>query len=60
LQNYVQENVSLSEYKTVTIIIPAYNEEKRTKPVLNEICIYVESNNMPWTVIVSIDGNDGT
>ena len=47
-------------YRRFTLIIPAYNEEKRIKPVLNEICAYIESNNYPWNVIISIDGNDGT
>lgn len=60
LQTIVQDQISLNEYRTLTIVIPAYNEEKRIKPVLNEICTYVTSNNMPWNVIVSIDGNDGT
>ena len=46
--------------KTFSIIIPAYNEEKRLKPVLTELCTFIETNNFPWNVIVSIDGNDGT
>ena len=46
--------------KKFTIIIPAYNEEKRIKPVIDEICTYISSNNIPWNIVVSIDGNDGT
>ena len=46
--------------KKFSIIIPAYNEEKRIKPVLEEICSYIQINNLPWNIIVSIDGNDGT
>ena len=43
-----------------SIIIPAYNEEKRISPVLNDICRFISENNLPWEVIVSIDGSDGT
>ena len=46
--------------KKFSIIIPAYNEEKRIKPVLEEICSYIKAKNLPWNIIVSIDGNDGT
>ena len=60
MQSYVQENVILNQNKRVSIIIPAYNEEKRIKPVLQEICGYIETKGLPWNVIVSIDGNDGT
>ena len=42
------------------IIIPAYNEEKRIAPVLIEVANFIESENLPWKVIVSIDGNDRT
>ncbi|MCL4341326.1 MAG: glycosyltransferase, partial [Candidatus Thermoplasmatota archaeon] len=42
------------------IIIPAYNEEKRISPVLNDICRFVSENKLPWDVIVAIDGNDTT
>ena len=44
----------------MSIVIPAYNEEKRIQPVLEEICIYIRSNDLPWNVIISIDGNDST
>ena len=58
--SYSSENLSFNIESTFTIIIPAYNEEKRIKPVLEEICTYIGSNNLPWNVIVSIDGDDGT
>ena len=58
--SYSLENPGFNMESTFTIIIPAYNEEKRIKPVLEEICTYVGSNNLPWNVIVSIDGDDGT
>ncbi|MCW6169358.1 MAG: glycosyltransferase [Thermoplasmatales archaeon] len=51
---------SFEKDSTFTVVIPAYNEENRIKPVLQEICAYISSNNLPWDVIVSIDGNDGT
>ena len=46
--------------KTFTIIMPAYNEIKRIPPVLNDVCSFIYENDLPWEVIVSIDGNDGT
>ena len=58
--SYPLENPGFDAESTFTIIIPAYNEEKRIKPVLEEICTYIGSNNLPWNVIVSIDGDDGT
>ena len=44
----------------ISIIIPAYNERERIKPVLKEVCNYISLNSLPWNVIVSLDGNDGT
>jgi glycosyltransferase involved in cell wall biosynthesis len=46
--------------KRFTIIIPAYNEEARISPVLNDICRFISENQLPWDVIVAIDGNDST
>ena len=50
----------ISKTKRFSIIIPAYNEEKRIEPSLREVCDYIESNSLPWYIVVSIDGNDGT
>lgn len=47
-------------YKKFEIIIPAYNEEARIKSVLNDVVKFISAYNLPWQVIVSIDGNDGT
>jgi len=44
----------------ITIIIPAYNEEKRIGRVIQEISEFITIKNPNWNVIVSIDGNDGT
>jgi glycosyltransferase involved in cell wall biosynthesis len=46
--------------KRFSIIIPAYNEEKRISPVLNDICHFIWENGLPWDIIVAIDGNDNT
>lgn len=46
--------------KRFAIIIPAYNEVDRIEPTLNDICHFISENKLPWDVIVSIDGNDGT
>ena len=47
-------------FKKFSIIIPAYNEEKRIVSTLNEICSFISKNTIPWDVTVSIDGNDNT
>jgi glycosyltransferase involved in cell wall biosynthesis len=46
--------------KRFSIVIPAYNEEARISPVLNDICHFISENQLPWDVIVAIDGNDST
>lgn len=60
LLNYPQNLQESNIQKSISIIIPAYNEESRIKPVLDEICNYIDSKRLPWNIIVSIDGNDGT
>ncbi len=47
-------------YKKIDLIIPAYNEEKRIPPVLNEIVSFISSNGLNWKIIVPVDGSDGT
>ena len=49
-----------TDSKKFSIIIPAYNEEKRIKPVLEDIVDYITQNNLDWDIILAIDGNDGT
>lgn len=46
--------------KKFSIIIPAYNEEKRIKPVLEDLSNYISLNQLPWEIIVAVDGDDGT
>ena len=46
--------------KTFSIIIPAYNEEKRIGPVLENISSFISVNRLPWEVVIAVDGNDGT
>jgi len=65
MQPLPQEYTLSPKYTTtnipsVTIIIPAYNEEKRIGRVLREISEFITINGLNWTVILSIDGNDGT
>ena len=47
-------------FKKFSIIIPAYNEEKRIVSVLSQLCNLISENKFPWEIIISIDGNDGT
>ncbi|MGC8981314.1 MAG: glycosyltransferase, partial [Thermoplasmata archaeon] len=54
------DNLNNCYQKEISIIIPAYNEEKRISKVLDEISNYIHSNNLNWEIIVSIDGNDKT
>ena len=58
----VSSNQDIPKYSSgkISIIVPAYNEENRIKPVLNELASFIDENSLSWDVIVSIDGNDGT
>jgi glycosyltransferase involved in cell wall biosynthesis len=53
-----QNNTLLLE--PCSIVIPAYNEEKRIVSVLNETCEFISNNKLPWEVIIAVDGNDNT
>ncbi|MEM0135237.1 MAG: glycosyltransferase [Thermoplasmatales archaeon] len=55
-----EELVKPSMALTFSLIIPAYNEEKRIRPLLEEISNYISINKLPWEVIIAVDGNDGT
>ena len=55
-----QPQYNVTNIPSVTIIIPAYNEEKRIGRVLKEISEFITINNPNWNVIVSIDGDDRT
>ena len=55
-----EEQVNPLLMRTFSIIIPAYNEEKRIGPVLEEISSFISLNKLPWEVMVAVDGNDGT
>ena len=43
-----------------TFVIPAFNEELRITPVLEDLAAYISSNSLPWDAIVSVDGDDRT
>ena len=65
MQPLPQEYTLSPKYTTtnipsVTVIIPAYNEEKRIGRVLQEICEFIVINHLDWNLIISLDGNDGT
>ena len=46
--------------KGISIIIPAYNEKNRIKYTLDKYIPVIESFNLPYEIIVVIDGQDGT
>lgn len=60
LQKYISETVQSNAPAAVSIVIPAYNEEKRIIPVLEEIRNIIIKGNLNWEVIVAVDGNDKT
>ncbi|MEM3873259.1 MAG: glycosyltransferase, partial [Nitrososphaeria archaeon] len=45
---------------STTVIIPAYNEEKRINGLLKELTDFISVNQIEWNIIVSIDGSDHT
>jgi glycosyltransferase involved in cell wall biosynthesis len=61
MQQIIQEEELLKILQnTLTIIIPAYNEEEVIGKTLDEISTFILRNNLSWSVIVSVDGNDST
>jgi len=55
----MSEKINLNS-KSISVIIPAYNEENRIGYLLDELIDYINSNSLNWEIIVSIDGNDRT
>ncbi len=58
-ESNIKENFKILD-REFCIVIPAYNEESRIGPVLQDVSDFISRNRLPWHVIVSIDGNDGT
>ena len=44
----------------LTLLIPAYNEKDAIKVVLDQYCRYISDFALPWRIIISVDGSDGT
>ncbi len=44
----------------ITVIMPAFNEEKRITPVLDDIIRAINEKNLAWNIIVAVDGGDST
>jgi glycosyltransferase involved in cell wall biosynthesis len=45
---------------SLSIVIPAYNEESRIVNELDDYCSFIEESDVAWNIIVSIDGSDRT
>lgn len=46
--------------KNISIVVPAYNEESRIRPFLEDISSFIFSNDLEWEAIIVVDGNDNT
>lgn len=45
----------------LSIIIPAYNEERRLPATINEACLYLDTLGIDWELLIADDGSsDGT
>ena len=44
----------------LTLLIPAYNEKDAIRVLLNQYCRYISDFCLPWKIMVSVDGSDGT
>jgi glycosyltransferase involved in cell wall biosynthesis len=60
MEQAISQKIPSVFHKTSTIIIPAYNEEKVIGKNLEEVGTYISDNNLKWSVIVSVDGDDNT
>ena len=60
MQQLISEKLPDIFNSTFTVVMPAYNEEDVIGKTLDEICDFISSNNLKWSVIVPMDGNDGT
>src|SRR5262245_60723338 len=46
--------------RTISLVIPAYNEARRITSTVREAVDYLTSKSLAHEIIVSADGNDGT
>lgn len=51
------DSITVSQVQSFSLVIPAYNEEKRIAPFLEELNVKIPRN---WEIIIICDGNDGT
>lgn len=47
----------MSDEPYLSVIIPAYNEEKRLPPTLKDVCGYLSKQDFTWEVLVVDDGS---
>ena len=44
----------------LSVVIPAYNEERRLPETLDAVCAYLATKAYPWEILVADDGSDDT
>ncbi|MCL4333492.1 MAG: glycosyltransferase [Candidatus Thermoplasmatota archaeon] len=54
------KEVSTLLNNTLTVVIPAYNEEDVIGRTIEEVCTFISKRQLKWKVVVSVDGNDST
>jgi dolichyl-phosphate beta-glucosyltransferase len=50
----------MSDQRSLSVIVPAYNEVRRIADTLTLMRAYLDRSDLDWQIIVSADGTDGT
>lgn len=52
--------MNIKAFRTISLILPAYNEARRIVNTVNEAVMYFEKQDFDYEIIVAADGDDGT